>query len=120
MAAIELNERFFAKTVEVPAPAGYDLDTPCRIWIGSTVTNSCGMKYGKTRYGSKFILAHRLAAAARAGWTLEELRAATKLPVLHGCDRPLCVCHGRFGTQSENMLEMHARGRHRFSKKKEA
>lgn len=108
---VVLNERFFSKTVEVPAPVGYDLSTPCRLWTGGTVTNSRGEKYGKLEYAGKTVLAHRLAAAARAGMTLEEMMAAKELYVLHGCDRTRCVCHGRFGTPSENLQEAYDRGR---------
>jgi hypothetical protein len=110
---IELGERFWSKTREIDGP----LDTPCRVWTGATVTNRRGEKYGKLQYQGAFVLAHRISAAERAGMTLDELRTATDRQVLHGCDNPLCVVHGRFGTQSENMIEMHQRGRHPRSRK---
>jgi hypothetical protein len=99
---IDLGERFWSKTRIVDGP----MSTPCRVWTGGTVTNRRGERYGKVWWNGKCELAHRVAAAARAGVELASVETAN-----HACDNPLCVEHSIAGTQSENVQDMYAKGR---------
>jgi len=74
----------------------------CVIWDGPNIRGG----YGKVSAGGNRIPAHVLAYAMSHG-------SPSKNYVLHSCDTPPCVnpSHLRDGTQSENVREMHAKGR---------
>jgi hypothetical protein len=61
--------------------------------------------------GRREILAHR------ASWELTNGAITNGLHVLHKCDNPRCVnpSHLFLGTQTDNMADMHAKGRTRNS-----
>jgi len=73
----------------------------CWIWLGATK----GRRYGK---GPSRDYAHRDAYRSGKG------PIPVGLSVLHRCDTPLCVNHKHLflGTQSVNMADMKAKGRH--------
>ncbi|MFC3347746.1 HNH endonuclease signature motif containing protein [Streptomyces echinoruber] len=54
-------ERFNAKTTPGPVPAG--LDTPCRLWTGSTDRDG----YGRFWLDGRYVVAHRYAFAQARG-----------------------------------------------------
>lgn len=78
----------------------------CWEWIGT----KAGRKpsYGIFRIGS-----HRRFYAHRISWTIHHSEIPESLFVLHKCDHPICVNpnHLFFGTQSDNMRDMHEKGR---------
>jgi HNH endonuclease len=77
----------------------------CWNWIGSIRKNG----YGNARYDGKNISAHRMAAHLFLGLPLGDKRQ-----VLHHCDNPRCVnpAHLFLGTQSDNLKDCVAKGRH--------
>ena len=84
--------------------------TPCLVYRGPLNAKSYGYpRLSKTdRQGN---LLHR--------WVVEQLEGVPLAPgekVLHSCDNPPCFRydHLRRGTQSENLLEAVAKGRHRM------
>lgn len=77
----------------------------CWNWTGKQ--NKLG--YGVMRIGGKHTRAHR------AMFFMLHPGADRALVVMHKCDNPRCVnpAHLQLGTQKENMLDMHAKGRFR-------
>lgn len=82
-----------------PTPSG------CRVWTGKL--NEHG--YGKCKHEGVEHRVHRLVY-----FTLHP-DSDTSLVVRHTCDNPACVhpAHLILGTQRDNMLDMHKRGRFR-------
>lgn len=91
--------------------------TGCWEWQGKTVTNSRGEKYGRLNvrmmqpdFTSKHVsmLTHRFVLHFVLGKPIAGLVGG------HKCDNPICCNpkHLTAQTQSENMQEMVARGRH--------
>ena len=78
--------------------------TPCDEWVGSL--NSSG--YGHLRVAGKVLKAHRLVKMQEVGH-LERWEF-----VCHHCDNPKCIRldHLFIGNQSDNMHDMHRKGRH--------
>lgn len=79
------------------------LTTPCIEWTGSRAYNG----YGFRRIDGKLHRVHRLA------WQQARGPIPPGLYVLHRCDNPPCynIEHLFLGTHSENMADMHAKGR---------
>lgn len=77
----------------------------CIEWFGSTTKGG----YGLIREGATNVLTHR------AAWQIKNGDIPDGLRVLHRCDNPPCIntAHLFLGTQSDNMLDMAAKGRHR-------
>jgi hypothetical protein len=81
----------------------------CWPWTGARKNGWGG--YGLIMAGAKgagVLRAHRVA------WVLANERAIPEgMVVLHTCDNPVCCnpTHLRLGTQSDNSLDMHAKGR---------
>lgn len=77
----------------------------CLEWFGTTTRGG----YGLIRNGEKNVLTHR------AAWQLKNGAIPDGLRVLHKCDNPPCINpdHLFLGTQSDNMLDMAKKGRHR-------
>ena len=63
--------------------------------------------YGRFAVGARYIKAHR------AAYRLTHGTISGKAYVLHRCDNRLCVAphHLYLGTHSDNMVDMHSRGR---------
>ena len=78
------------------------------LWQGARFTNG----YGHLGRGGKSLLTHRLVYEHLVGPIPEGL------DVLHICDRKACcrVDHLRLGTQKDNMQDMIAKGRARYSR----
>jgi hypothetical protein len=76
-------------------------------WIWQRLRNSSG--YGFKRIENKSYLAHRLSAYVFNNFDLQ-----SSLFICHTCDNPSCInpSHLFVGSQSENMLDMHRKGRH--------
>lgn len=89
-------ERFWARV---------DKTGPCWLWTGAKVRSG----YGTMLFNGKPTRTHRISFYLHHGW----------MPayVLHTCDTPSCVnpAHLKAGNHSENMKDMHAKRRHRFS-----
>jgi len=83
-------------------------NTGCWIWDGAIG----GDGYGRFAMGPRRMV-HRYQRAHRAAWLLYRGAIPGGLYVLHGCDNRWCVNpdHLRLGTQSENIMEMHRKGR---------
>lgn len=79
----------------------------CWFWLGAKNNHGYGMFMLES---PDKILAHR------AAWILFRGVIPPGACLLHICDTPNCVnpAHLRPGTQSENMAEMRAKGRHKF------
>lgn len=78
----------------------------CWIWNGPRTKGG----YGRIAFGGKSTtgLAHR------ASWIFHNKKKVPKgKEVLHSCDNPPCVNprHLHIGTQKQNIIEMHSRGR---------
>lgn len=93
--------------------------TPCWEWIGKVVTNKTGRRYGRLNLRVKgkhvSVLAHRFSLIELRGRTL------TKRGVcMHKCNNTLCVnpMHLAGGTQSKNIKQCVADGRHNSQRKK--
>jgi hypothetical protein len=78
----------------------------CWVWTGSIAKERGG--YGIVYYSKKMWRSHRLA------WLLSQGSIPIGKYVLHSCDNPPCVNpdHLWVGTQSDNMKDMHDKGRH--------
>lgn len=81
-------------------------NTGCWLWSGST--NGRG-------YGLAFLSGTRVTGAHRAMLIAHGVGLRDDDVVLHTCDVPACVNpdHLRVGTQTDNMADMLAKGRHR-------
>lgn len=84
----------------------------CLEWTGGVGRHGYGQVYPPRPHNGP-ILAHRLAFAIATG-TLPDGAF-----ILHSCDNRRCVnpAHLRAGTHVENMADMVARGRHRYSQR---
>lgn len=94
-----LAERF-ARYVQKDDPSG------CWLWTGSMSRN-----YGQIGRHGRPLLAHR------AAWELAHGDIPNGLYVLHRCDNGRCVnpAHLFLGTQRDNIRDMVAKGRDRFT-----
>lgn len=81
----------------------------CWVWTG--IKDGCG--YGRFSAKGKYYKAHRWLL----GWLGKSIPPNWK--ACHRCDNPPCVRpeHLFIGTQSDNMLDMAAKGRHRNTRK---
>jgi hypothetical protein len=98
--------RFWAK-VDIRGP------NECWPWTGSKD------RYGYGQYGSKKCKSGRW-IASRFAWTVTNGPIPDGVEVLHSCDDPPC-CNPAclfLGTQADNMLDMHAKRRHRAGPRK--
>ena len=94
-----IEERFYAMVSKTPTATG------CIEWLGC-------FSHGYGRFGieggKKTVLAHRYA------WELVHGPIPAGMKCLHKCDNPRCVnveSHIWLGTQSENVDDMHEKGR---------
>ena len=80
----------------------------CWLWLGSIKVRDGKPCYGNFRLGNEIVVAHRVA------YFLEYGEFDESQDVLHKCDIPACVNpnHLFVGSKSDNMLDMHAKGRH--------
>lgn len=87
----------------------FNSNTGCIEWIG--VTNGTG--YGKLEINKKTYSAHIISFELFKG------NRESGLQVLHTCDNRKCINpdHLFLGTQSDNMFDMHSKGRHSKRKK---
>ena len=86
------------------------LETPCSEWQGALSTHGYGVKWCDGRQ----VGAHRWVVAQILGW--EALKGKV---VRHRCDNPACFRYDHLlvGTQSDNMLDMHRKGRHKIARR---
>ncbi len=82
----------------------------CWKWIGAKRGN-----YGCFRVGSHVDGTARNMMAHRAAWMFYHGTIPRGMQVLHHCDNPLCVNPGHLflGNHSDNMKDMHSKGRGR-------
>jgi hypothetical protein len=102
---VEPYERVMARSVEQPGG--------CRVWTGAVGTHGYGVTStprGAKAKGNRMVCVHRIVAEHHLG--------PSDLFVLHSCDNKLCVNidHLRYGTHSDNMIDMHSRKRGRWGK----
>lgn len=81
--------------------------TPCREYRGPRI----GAGYGAPTFDGTQVLLHR--------WVVEQVEGVPLAPgevVLHACDNPPCFLYEHLsrGTQSENIRDAMAKGRHRY------
>jgi len=90
-------ERFEAKYIPEP-------NSGCWIWLGTMSNRSRAM----------VTVGRKKTTAARVAYQLFRGVFPQQLHVLHRCDNPLCVNPGHLwlGTHSDNMRDMHGKGRH--------
>jgi hypothetical protein len=83
----------------------------CAIWQGKTTASARGEAYGACAHNGRWWKAHRLM------WTLAEGGIPAGMHALHSCDTPLCISrsHLWLGTHLQNMQDMAAKGRGKFS-----
>lgn len=85
-------------------------NTGCWLWTGPNAS-----RYGFFPYaGEKY--------AHRVSYMLENGPIPDGMQVCHSCDMPFCVNpdHLWLGTQKDNMIDMHSKGRHGFGPNGEA
>ena len=80
------------------------LDDECWLWTGAVG----GDRYGRFQWNGRTRMAHHVS------WEMFVGLVPEGLVVMHRCDVPLCVnpAHLAVGTQSENILDCVAKGRH--------
>lgn len=90
-------------------------NTGCWLWCGSL--NNKG--YGQFGIGSEFNGTAKLTYAHRFAWEMSFGKIPNGMCVLHKCDVPACAnpAHLFLGTQAENMIDMHSKGRRIYKKK---
>lgn len=78
-------------------------------WLYTGALSSRGYGVYSVAEPRKTFAAHRLALALHLGRSIKE-----GMHVLHSCDTPRCINpkHLREGTHSDNMRDMHSRGRY--------
>jgi len=84
-------------------------DNGCWIWIGDRINNG----YGIVKIRIKGSPARKNITAHRLSWRLFRGKIPKGMDVLHRCDVKNCVNpeHLWIGTHSDNMKDMHAKGR---------
>lgn len=96
------EERFWSKV----AKRGPD---ECWLWTGATFKKkNKQMGYGRYAGDGQFTYAHRCA------WIFTHGPIPKDKIIMHSCDVVLCCnpAHLSLGTDAENMLDMHRKGRH--------
>jgi hypothetical protein len=80
----------------------------CWLWIGATVVNRRGRRYGVLKVNGKQVLAHREAWKQVHGRSMPKRKHGA-----HSCDETLCICpdHVRGATPSANQKEAYRKGR---------
>lgn len=120
-----LGERLIANSRigDVPTYA----DQPCWIWIGEVNRNRSGMLYGRLsmrykkgpRKGKHYkMMAHRASMQAFH----QGKRVTPRTVIMHLCNNSLCInpAHLMGGTQSRNVRQCVADGRHKTPFRREA
>jgi hypothetical protein len=102
-----LEERFYRLLGPTPG------EDECWIWPRS-VRQSKGVHQIVGNYGRMGIGGNRSDYAHRVSYQIHHGEIPSDLHVLHSCDNPPCVnpAHLRLGTQSDNISESVAKGRH--------
>lgn len=108
-----MQERIIANSV-MSTTSFYE-GTPCWEWIGKSITNRSGQRYGRITTTIKgehvSVLVHRLVLMVFRGRTINRSQVA-----MHKCNNSICCnpMHIAGGTQSKNMKQCVADGRHRW------
>lgn len=116
----ETLEEFLFKTKRIERVPSLGL---CWEWTGARKQSQTpGVSgYGVVKRNGKFLLVHRLVYDLVKPWGLRPSSATTSTTpfrqariVRHRCDNPCCIRpdHLWSGTQTDNMRDMNARGRH--------
>ena len=102
-----LEERFYNLLGPTPDP------DECWIWPRSVRTNK-GVRQIVGNYARRGVGGNRSDYAHRVSYQIHLGEIPEGLHVLHSCDNPPCVnpAHLRLGTQSDNISESVAKGRH--------
>ena len=98
---MDIKEKIEAYSEPIPG-------TGCWLW-----TRASARRYGQIRYRGMARPAHRVSYEVFKG------EIGPGMCVCHQCDEPLCVnpSHLFLGTHSENISDMHRKGRHKISKR---
>lgn len=96
---VPLAERFWSKV---------DRSGECWLWTGARDHAGYGIFCLEGRPHPRWVGAHRVA------WMLEHGEIPAAAVAMHTCDNPRCVRpdHLRLGSQSENLRDCFAKGRH--------
>lgn len=99
---VDQERRFWSHTRQ----AQRHMDTPCIEWHGAISKSQRGEGYGNVKIDGRNFKAHVIGFLLQFGHMPKSGNV-----VMHMCDNRRCVYHLEEGSQSDNMFDMHRKGR---------